>query len=224
MKEAIVMWKRYAVELRFTTPFASSTPKNPKDIEAMLIARAPSEAELRKRKDAGEEIVPLDELGEQVAEEVKASEEVERGYATFKRDGKGLYYEARCVKAHIKDCANQLQGFLEIKALKSKVANRVYVEPAKIYLGKSEPDGNETRIVHAMTMKGPRSSLKTIDYVDRPTLKFTLKMLDDGVVDEAILKAIFEYGGEHGMGQERSQDWGKYELMELEEQSRREIC
>ena len=211
------MWKRYAVELRFTTPFASSTPKNPKDIEAMLIARAPSDAELQKRKDAGEKIVPLDELGEQVAEEVKASEEVERGYATFKRDDKGLYYEARCVKAHIKDCANQLQGFLETKALKSKVANRVYVEPAKIYLGKSEPDGSEVRIVHAMTMKGPRSSLKTIDFVDSPVLKFRLKMLDDGVIDEEILKAIFEYGGEHGMGQERSQDWGKYKLEKLEE-------
>jgi len=216
-KEATVMWKRYAVELRFTTPFASSTPKNPKDIEAMLIARAPSDAELQKRKDAGEKIVPLDELGEQVAEEVKASEEVERGYATFKRDDKGLYYEARCVKAHIKDCANQLQGFLETKALKSKVANRVYVEPAKIYLGKSEPDGSEVRIVHAMTMKGPRSSLKTIDFVDSPVLKFRLKMLDDGVIDEEILKAIFEYGGEHGMGQERSQDWGKYKLEKLEE-------
>jgi len=211
------MWKRYAVELRFTTPFASSTPKNPKDIETMLIARTPSDSELRKRREAGEEIVPLDELGEQVAEEVKASEEVERGYATFKRDGKGLYYEARCVKAHIKDCANQLQGFLEIKALKSKVANRVYVEPAKIYLDKSEPDGSEVRIVHAMTMKGPRSSLKTLDYVDSPILKFQLKVLDDGVVDEEILKAVFEYGGEHGMGQERSQDWGKYELVKLEE-------
>jgi hypothetical protein len=211
------MWKKYEVEMRFTTPFASSTPKNPKDIDAMLIARAPSDAELQKRKDAGEDIVPLDELGEQVAGEVKASEEVERGYATFKRDDKGLYYEARCVKAHIKDCANQLQGFLEIKALKSKVANRVYVEPAKIYLGKSEPDGSEVRIVHAMTMKGPRSSLKTIDYVDNPILKFQLKVLDDSVVDEEILKAIFEYGGEHGMGQERSQDWGKYELVKLEE-------
>ena len=211
------MWKRYAVELRFLTPFASSTPKSPKDIEAMLIARAPSDAELRKRKDAGEEITPLDELGEQVAEEVKASEEVERGYATFKRDDKGLYYEARCVKAHIKDCANQLQGFLETKALKSKVANRVYVEPAKIYLGKSEPDGSEVRIVHAMTMKGPRSSLKTIDFVDSPVLKFTLKVLDDSIIDEEILKAIFEYGGEHGMGQERSQDWGKYKLEKLEE-------
>ena len=123
------MWKKYEVELKFTTPFASSTPKNPKDIEAMLIARAPSDAELRRRKEAGEEITPIDELAEQVAEEVEATEEVERGYATFKRDENGLYYEARCVRAHIKDCANQLQGFLGIKALKSKVC-LLYTSPS----------------------------------------------------------------------------------------------
>jgi len=205
----ITMWKKYEIELQFTTPFASSTPKNPKDIEAMLEARMPAKPP--------EGATPLPELAEQVAEEVGATEAVERGYATFKQDENGLYYEARCVRAHIKDCASQLQGLLGIKAFKSKVANRVYVEPAKIYLGKSEPDGNEIRIVHAMTMKGPRSSLKTIDYVDKPVLKFTLKVMDDGVIGQGILEAIFEYGGEHGMGQERSQDWGKYELVKLQE-------
>jgi len=203
------MWTKYEVELKFTTPFASSTPKNPKDIAAMLEARMPA--------TPPEDAIPLPELAEQVAGEVEATTEVERGYATFKRDENGLYYEARCVRAHIKDCANQLQGLLGIKALKAKVANRVYVEPARIYLEKTEPDGSETRIIHAMTMKGPRSSLKTIDYVDKPILKFNLKVLDDDVIDRDILEAIFEYGSEHGMGQERSQDWGKYELVKLEE-------
>lgn len=205
------MWKTYEVELRFTTPFASSTPKNPKDIESMLTAQAPSKPP--------ENPTPLPELAEQIAEEVGATEEVERGYATFKRDENGLYYEARCIRAHIKDCANQLQGLLHIKALKAKVANKVYVEPAKIYLGKKEPDGSETRIIHALTMKGPRSSLKTIDYVDKPTLKFRLKVLEDGVIDRDILVSIFEYGGTHGAGQERNQDWGKYELVKLQEVS-----
>lgn len=94
------MWKKYEVELKFTIPFASSTPKNPKDIEAMLIARSPSELALKKRMEAGEVITPIPELAEQVAEEVEASKEVERGYATFKKDDNGLYYEARCVRAH----------------------------------------------------------------------------------------------------------------------------
>lgn len=220
------MWKYYDVELHFTTPFASGTPKNPRDIEAMLEARMPAKPP--------EDAVPLPELAEQIATEVEAEPEVERGYATFKRDDKGLYYEARCVRAHLKDCSNQLQIFLGIKALKAKVANHVYVQPVKLYLGKTkpdaaavmerppdepwkiidvvpDPDGNEIRIVHAMTMKGPRSSLKTIDYVDNGVLKFTLKVLDDRVIKRDILEAIFEYGGTHGIGQERSQGWGQYE-------------
>ena len=203
------MWKKYEVKLRFTTPFASSTPKNLKDIEAMLEARMPAKAPPAP--------VSIPELASQVADEVEATEEVERGYATFKRDGKGLYYEARCVRAHIKDCANALQGLLEVRALKSKVAQRVYVEPEKLYLDKTEPDGSETRIVHAMTMKGPRSSLKTIDYVNDARLALTLKVLDDGVITKDILEAIFEYGSVHGIGQERSQDWGRYEVVKLEE-------
>lgn len=203
------MWKKYRVELEFTTPFASSTPKNPKDIEAMLEARMPAKPP--------PDPVSIPELASQVAEEVEATEEVERGYATFKRDDEGLYYEARCVRAHIKDCANALQGLLGIRALKSKVAQRVYVEPEKIYIDKTEPDGNETRIVHAMTMKGPRSSLKTIDYVTDVKLDFNLKVLDDGVINEGILRSIFEYGGTHGIGQERSQDWGRYTVAEFAE-------
>ena len=203
------MWKTYEVELKFYTPFASAIPKNPKDIEAMLLSRMPSRPP--------ENAVPIEELAEQVGEEVEASEEVERGYATFKRDKNGLYYEDRCVRGHIKDCATQLAKLLEIRGLKAKVANHVYVFPRKIYLHKKEPDGNETRMVHAMVKRGPISSFKTIDYVDNAELSFKLKVLDDGVIDEDILKSIFEYGGIHGMGQERSQDWGKYELVKLKE-------
>lgn len=203
------MWKRYTVTQHFTTPFASGTPKNLKDIEAMLENRMPA--------TAPPEPVSIPELASQVAEEVGATEEIERdtegvkiGHAVFKHDGKGLYYEARCVRAHIKDCANALQKLLDIKALKSKVAQRVYVEPAKLYLGKSEPDDCEMRIIHVMTAKGVRNSLKKIDYVKDAELTFNLKVLDDGVVTEDILRSIFEYGSTHGMGQERSQDFGRY--------------
>jgi hypothetical protein len=210
------MWKNYNIEIKFTSNFASSTPKNPKDIEGMLESRMMPEAEFQKRINAGEVLKTVDELAEQVEDEVQANGEVERGYATFKSDEKGLYYEGRCIRAHLKDCANILQKILDIKALKSKVANRVYVYPEKIYLGKKEPDGHETRIVHAMTMKGPRSSLKTIDFVTGAVLKFQIKVLDDGVIDDKLLKSLFEYGGIHGMGQERSQDWGRYDLVKLE--------
>lgn len=211
------MWIWYDVHLHMTAPFASSSPKNPKDIEAMLEARAPSDSELKRRIEAGEQITPISELAEEVGEAVEADEEEERGHATFMRDEKGLYFEARCVKAHIKDCADQIKFLLEIKALKAKVSNKVYVEPPRIHFDKQEPDGVEHRIIHAMTKRGPRSSLKSIDYVKDVDFKFQLKVLNDGIIDKDILASIFEYGSTHGIGQERSQDFGRYNVVRLHE-------
>jgi len=210
------VWKKYVVELQFTGPFAASTPKDPQEIEAMLEHRTPSDAECMRRVRAGEVLKTLSDLAEEVAEEVEA-EEGEKGWATFKKDEGGLYYEGRCVRAHLKDCANVLQKTLQIKALKSKVANRVYVFPERLYLDKMEPDGRELRMVHAMTPKGPRSSLKFVDYVMQPRMKFFLKVLDDGEIKADVLRALFEYGGVHGMGQERSQQWGQYEVVNFGE-------
>jgi hypothetical protein len=223
------LWKYYDVELKFHTPFAASIPKNPKDIQSMLEHRMPTEAALKKRVSAGENIVPVEELLATVTDEVGATEEEERGWATFKKDEKGrLYYEARCIRGHLKDCSDQVKDILGIKALHSKIANKVFPQPERIYLRKivdgkvdpaplSEVDGTETRFVHAMTMKGPRSSLKMIDYVENAVLQFELKVLNDGVITWDVLDTIFQYGATHGAGQERGQDFGRYELTKLEE-------
>jgi hypothetical protein len=202
------MWKRYKVTLQMTGRFAASMAKTEKEIQSMLENRMP----VRKPEDA----VPIEELAEQVAVEVGTEPEI--GWATFKRDENGLYYEGRCIRGHIKDVAQQISSFFsDIRAFKSKVANKVYVEDDKIYLGKSEPDGYEQRFIQIMTRRGPRSTYKFIDYVEKPKLVFVLKVLDDGVINRAILEAIFEYGGTHGMGQERGQSWGRYEVKELKE-------
>ncbi|GAJ05663.1 unnamed protein product, partial [marine sediment metagenome] len=210
--------KRYKVELEFCQPFASSLPRTAEEIATMLQNRMPSKAALMNNP------IAVEDLGEQVAEEVGASEEAERGWATFKRDEEGIYYEARCVRAHIKDCAQQLAGALQIRGLKAKVANRVYVEPEQLRLTRTdgtpvrEVDGTETRMIHVLTRRGPRNGTKQVDYVAPPCrLAFMLKVLDDGQVDRDILEAIFEYGGTHGMGQERSQQWGQYGVVAVAE-------
>lgn len=211
-KKEKVMWLYFGVELSFVSRFANSAPKHPKDILAMLESRTATDAHLRKMREEGEEeVIPIEQMAEELGLAVDASTDADRGHATFLRDDNGLYYEARCVRAHIKDCANQLQTLLDIKALKAKVSNRVYVRPAKLILNREAIDGEELRIIHAMTPKGPRSSLKTVDFLENAKLSFSLKVLNDGVVDEKLINHIFEYGCEHGMGQERSQDWGRYE-------------
>lgn len=215
------MWKKYEVELQMLDKFAASLPKTKEAIEQMLEHRMPA--------TPPENFTPIAELTEEVAEKVGASaegeeeeeEEIKYGWATFPRNEEGLYYEGRCVRGHIKDCANQLgsstktPGLLEIKALKSKVSNKVYVMTDIIPLmvkgvQAKEIDGTEQHFVQLMTRQGPRSTIKYVDYLEKPTLKFRLNVLDDGIITEDILNTIFEYGSIHGLGQERSQGWGRY--------------
>ncbi len=209
-KSANQMWLKYHVTIAFRSQFAASIPTNPDELWDMLQARKASETELKRKKEDGEPIVALDKLAEEASDEAFMEEPQVQGHVTFKSDEIGLYYEERCVKSHIKDCANQIKGLLGMSALKSKVANRLYIEPSVIHLGRAEPDGYEIRLVHAWTPKGMINAVKKVDYVENATIEFTLKVLNDGVITEDIIRSIFDYGAAHGMGQERSQGWGKY--------------
>ena len=220
------MWNKYDVKLQMTGRFAASLPRTREDIKAMLEHRAPVKPPAN--------YISLEQLEQEVVEKVGAvsspsfvseeEEEIQYGWATFCRDDQGLYYEGRCIRGHLKDCANQLQVFLKTKGLKAKVANKVYVETDKIYLDRMQPDGTELRYVQVMTRKGPRSAPKWIDYCEKPVLEFRLKVLDDGVIGRDILAAIFDYGSVHGLGQERSQGWGRYtwEMREVAEKTEAE--
>ena len=201
------MWKKYEAELQMTGRFAASLPQTKEEIQKMLENRMPV--------NPPTDFTPIDELVDLVAEKVtptlgEEEEEFKYGWATFPRNEEGLYYEGRCIRGHIKDCANQIRDLLEVKALKAKVANKVYVMTDVIPLGATEPVGTEQRFVQVMTRLGPRSTIKFIDYLEKPTLTFRLNVLDDGIITKEILNSIFEYGSVHGLGQERSQGWGRY--------------
>lgn len=206
------MWKKYEVELKMLGRFAASLPYTKEDIEKMLKNRMPT--------NPPADFIPLADLVEEVAEKVgtppedEVEEELKFGWATFPKNDEGLYYEGRCIRGHLKDCANQVKGVIkpEVRALKAKVANKVYVMTDIIPLGAKEVAGTEQRFVQVMTRQGPRSTIKYIDYLEKPTLNFQLKVLEDGIITLEILKAIFEYGSIHGLGQERSQGWGRYDF------------
>ena len=229
------MWKKYELELQMTGQFAASLPRSREEIKAMLENRMPVKPPV--------DYIPIDELTEEVYGKVapvfpdqsvtpagEEEEELQYGWATFCRNEEGLYYEGRCVRGHLKDCANQVKDVDipalkvvkkkdgeegQITALKAKVANKVYVMTDVIPLmldgvQAKEIAGTQQRFVQVMTRMGPRSTIKYLDYLEKPVLTFQLNVLDDGIITEDILDAIFEYGSVHGLGQERSQGWGRY--------------
>lgn len=167
-------------------------------------------------------------------------------HATFHRNELGqLMYELRCIRGHYKDCALQVGQYIKqdadegdktANAFKAAVANGVFIQDAEgndtnlfvlvhedgvtPYLkpdGLAGIDSTELFNIHVPTPRGLRSSQKLIDFIERPRMSFTLRVFSgSGKVTQERLEMLFTYGGEHGMGQERSGGvWGKYNLVSL---------
>ncbi len=204
------LYKFYNVRLKLRDRLIGGWPKNPESEEAMLRARGL------------EDLIPpkpdLETLTDEEKKELKESA-VSRSWTGFKSNGDGIYIESRQPKAMLKECANILKNMLKVKNMKSKLAERVYIEPPEISLGKKEPDGVDSRVVHVMTMKGPRSSIKIFDYVSQVEISFRLKLLLDEVIKKEHLDTLFEYAQDSGLGADRSQDQGKFDLLEFAEVS-----
>jgi len=193
------LWTGYHLTLTFTNRLMAGIPANPEIIRGWLETRG------------------LLELQGEVEEQTKASSEMEEARLVFKSDGNGLYLDGYTLKSHIKDCANVIKDHLDIKALRSKVADRVYVVEQQLLLSRDgkpimEAAGIWEHPVHVMTMQGPRSALKGNDYVEGGAQIFaTLKVLQDRHINEGLLRAIFGYGSLHGFGAERGLGFGRYE-------------
>lgn len=224
------LFKRYAVTLTIKNRLVGGIPTSPELIKGWISANMPAVDEAEREKLA---LKTADEL--HGAAEAKA----EGMWTTFKKDAEGIYLEDRNVKAMFKECANILREKLikdekaaktkptagdkaekETKSrytnLKSKLAERLFVEETKIrFTRKGKPvlavDGNEERAIHVFTAQGPRSALKRCDYVEGPfELNFTLRLLDDGIIDPELVSTLLEYGGWNGMGSDRSQGNGLF--------------
>jgi hypothetical protein len=208
------IWHRYAVALQMTGAFGASIPMTPSEIKHMLAHRAPTHM-----PDGG---VPLAELADRVMEEVGVDEEDSEtwtpGGATFPRLPSGeLCYEGRCIRGHLKDAARAIsEFFLDVPNFRSKFVNRVYIEEILIPLGRKDPDGMITRYIQVMTRRGPRSAIKFVHYVTGVVVPFTLCLSADGMITPVHVQTALEYGRVHGMGAERSEDWGRYEVMRFE--------
>lgn len=213
------IWTRFKVEWHFTGRLCGSVPQRAELIKAWLSARAPEKIPEAVRLGGAPTLAEIEaEVIASLPDQPETdSEMVERITLGFQQNPQGLFVRGGTVKAHLKDCSNQLQKVLDFKNLRSHVANAVYVEEDEIALGRAQHDGEFEQPVHAMTARGPRNSLKRIRTLDRPAMTFHLKTLLPRLEDqthrdgEAILRAIFDYGSIHGYGGERGMGYGRYQ-------------
>jgi hypothetical protein len=191
----------YRVLLQFRDQLHGGIPRSPELIKGWLEARGMSDAAKRTEQELGDQLL----------------EKEERAWNGFKSVNGSLVIEARQVEACLKECAS-VSGMTQRKekrGLKQILQHGLFVAPPFIPLGKTLPDGCEERAVHAMTRQGPRTALKRTDYVDKPRIEFTIKVLPR-ILTDADLAELLALAQENGIGANRSQGAGKCDIVECE--------
>jgi hypothetical protein len=224
-----MLWQKLEVTLKIRNRIVGGIPTDPALIEGWIASNMKEVAKEEREK-----------LKEATIKELPAAvqEKAEGMWTTFKVDKDQVpYFEARCIKASLKEGANVLRELLiadekkgkkegdpaksRFTGLKAKLAERLFVEDTPIYFvrdGKkvTKVDGNEERAIHVMTAQGPRTALKRYDFVNAPCeLKFQARFLKDKVIDLELLKVLLEYGSYNGLGADRSQNNGLFEVGQI---------
>lgn len=202
------MWKVAVVTMDFVGRLCGSVPLKKEIVDGWLKARMP--------KEKPEDGKTMEEIKAEVLDTIEdIQEKVTLG---FQGNREGFFIRGGTIKAHLKDCANQIKDIFkpEIRAFRSKVANKVYIDEYFVHLKTTEgipikkSDGEFDQPVHVMTAQGPRNALKTIQYLQNPQIKFTLRLLEDKEIKPETVEKIFEYGSIHGYGGERGMGEGRY--------------
>jgi hypothetical protein len=200
------------------------TPRNPQVIEGWLRSKSgvTDEEEIQsmmRRTMVESGTWRPDMTPEEIAE---ASKQVAALKETtgFKIDPEGgLYIEQRQIKAALKESTNILYAGDKWgptrKGPKQFLAERVFVTPEHISLGRMEPDGVELVIGHIVGPQGPRSTLGYHEYVLRPILDFDVLVARDSILEEWWVD-LWTHMEENGLGALRSQGYGRFDLLKWE--------
>lgn len=149
----------------------------------------------------------------------------------FSRVGGQLVLECRQIKAMLKENANITKDLVPtsdgngIKNLKSKVADQVFVMGTYVDLYRTEPDETLERPISVITVQGPRTSIKRVEIVrDTEIVFFVKRKRGNGKMDvpESVLMAILDYAQSNGLGADRSQGYGTFEVLEVKKVTREE--
>lgn len=224
------MWIIYELKLHVDR-LVGGIPKHPTIIKRWQEAHMPPNPE-RVAERTGQPVPTVEQatektmdlLGSQMMDPEEVVQGIWTGFVTMP-NGTTLALENRNIKAMLKESANIVRVLPDMPKntkggaipLKNKLAERVFVNPPLIAIldedGKqvTEPESSPERPIHVMTMQGPRTALKRVDQVRDVTLVCQLKVLDDGVITEDMLRIILDHAKENGLGTDRSTGAGTFE-------------
>jgi hypothetical protein len=228
--DQVNVFTTYHARLEFRAKLMGGIPTNPRIIEGWLRAKAGIEDEVEVRQAMLRTLRELDpdtefDPGASFEDLIKASEKLAASTQTngFKHDDRGLYIEARQVKAALKESTNILfpytkgkdghQWGITKKTPRSFVAERVFINPDRLHVGVAEPSGIELMIGHVSGKDGKRSTITYHEYVDRPTIECDVMVAENAVTADQWAR-LWVHCQENGIGALRSQGHGRFEVTE----------
>lgn len=210
--EAKELYDVYRVTIGTRDKLCGGMPKNPEMLRAWIASTTKHDDEktTAQEKEAREALLQPTE---------------EKSWNGFPSDDRGLFVWSRAVKALFKECASMLRVTVQKIGSKQILQHGFEIKgPDKadrIYLGKKEADGFDEGPIHVDTAQGPRSAIKRVDYVTDVKLTFEVWVLTTAAaekrhVGEEELRKMLTFGQENGLGADRSQGHGKFDVIEFE--------
>ena len=209
------LYGKWTVEIQTRDKLCGGTPRTPEMIEGWVKAKTGYSDEQAK------------ELAAEAIEDIQG-QLTDASWNGFRADERGLYIETRQVKAMLRECFTVQRLFVKRRGSKQIYQHGLEIKgaehPRRIYLDRGEPDGCDESPIHVMTPQGPRSALKRVDYVKGALLSFELwryKTIPQETrhIGEEALVAALTLAQENGLGADRSQGQGKFDVVGFEAQA-----
>jgi hypothetical protein len=220
-----VQWAEYNVEIRIRDRIIGGIPVIPEGED-----RADAYEKWARGQGVEEQDPSYPEpLHEALADDPEmpvTTEEVEGLETGFRKsDELGVYIEARQVKAMIRESAQRLGLIKDMRGMRQVIQHDLIVRAPdgsqKLPLGIAEPSGKDSRPISVVTRQGPRTAIKRFEYATQPTIRFVVRVLRGGVAKDLFggeqLATVLEFGSELGLGADRSQGEGTFDVVSIEE-------
>jgi len=192
-----MIFNRYGVEIELVEHMLGTVPKDPAVYARYVASKAPS-------PDLANEEIAVEETREDIEK---------AGWTGFHQDEEGLFVYNYLILGFLKEAGNTLKTQLNIKNLRSKIDQFVYVQPRRIRIGK-EPTGVIERPLRAMTMQGPRVTVTRSDYVPEGTvIRFEVSVLENKEINARVLQELLAFGAFKGLGQFRTGSYGQFKVV-----------
>lgn len=221
-KAADQHWRTLRVVIQIRDKLLAGKPSSLNAAEAMLKARG-----LEEFVVTAEDITDPTERAAMAASVAK-----DEGKCEFvKRAGRdGIWIPSNNVKAGLKENWSVLGLRNKVRGSRGALAEGLFVsgpgggeESDWLYVGE-KPDGIEVGVAHTVGPMGPIAAIKRNEYVLKPRITFDIMLavadsVSEKISDDELADTLVHFG-EHGLGANRSQGFGRFDTVSVEEVTR----